>query len=256
MPYPNIKCKPTLTKETENIIKSLKTKDSHGYVKISTKLLKISCPFISSPLVKLSLLVVFPDRLKFSVIKSYKKGNKNNVSNYRPISLLTSFSKGFEKVMQSRLLKHLNKYNILSMEQYGFRTKLTTDKATYTLNNEVLKALNNKLIVGGIFCDLDKAFDCVNHDILLSKLEFYGISGRENVLYKSYLNDRLSINQIVLIYNKNHSYSTLSNWAKIKHCVPQGSILGSLLFLLYINNLPKIINNKSLPILFADDTSI
>jgi hypothetical protein len=76
------------------------------------------------------------------------------------------------------------------MEQYGFRTKSTTDKATYTLTNEILKSLNNKLIVGGIFYDLEKVFDCVNHDILLSKLEFYGITGRDNVLYKSYLNDR------------------------------------------------------------------
>jgi hypothetical protein len=84
-------------------------------------------------------------------------------------------------------------------------------------------------------------------------LEFYGITGRDNVLYKSYLNDRY---QRVLIHNKNHSYSTLSNWAKIKPGVPQGSILGPLPFLLYINDLPKIINNKALPIFFAYDTSI
>jgi hypothetical protein len=76
------------------------------------------------------------------------------------------------------------------MEQYGFSTKSTTGKATYTLTNEILNALNNKLIVGGIFCGLEKAFDCVNHDILLSKLELYGITGRDNVLYKSYLSDK------------------------------------------------------------------
>ena len=91
------------------------------------------------------------------------------------------------------------------MEQYGFRTMSTTDKATYTLTNEILEALNNKLRVGGIFCDFENAFDCVNHDIFLSELKFHVISGRYTELYKSYLNDRY---QRVLIYNKNHSYST------------------------------------------------
>jgi hypothetical protein len=94
----------------------------------------------------------------------------------------------------------LTKYSILSYEQCGFRTKLTTENATYKLTNQLLNAMNNKLIVGGIFCDLEKAFDSVNHNILLSKLEFYGITGKENALYKSYLENRY---QRVSIYNKN-----------------------------------------------------
>ena len=105
----------------------------------------------------------------------------------------------------------------------------------------------------GTFCDLEKASDCVNHDILLSKSDLYGITGTDNILYKTYPND---IHQRVLIYNMNCNYSTLSNWTNIKHGVTQGSILGPLLFILYINDLPKIINNESIPILFADDTSI
>jgi hypothetical protein len=88
--------------------------------------------------------------------------------------------------MQSRLLKHLNKCNLLNTEQCRSRSKSTTDKATYTLTNEILKALNNKLIVGSIFCHLEKAFDCVNCDILLSKLELYGITGRVNVKVKQF----------------------------------------------------------------------
>jgi hypothetical protein len=107
--------------------------------------------------------------------------------------------------------------------------------------------------VGGIFCDLAKAFDCVNHDILLSKLNFYGITGKANEWIKSYLKNRY---QRVEINNKNSSHNAFSNWGIIKHSVPQGSILGPLLFLLYINDLSKTINNKSKPILYADDTSI
>ena len=103
------------------------------------------------------------------------------------MSLLISFSKVFEKVMQYRLLKHLNKYNLISTEHCRSRSKSATDKATYTLTNEILKALNNKLIVGGIFCHLEKASDCVNRAILLSKLELYRITGRDNIRVKQSL---------------------------------------------------------------------
>ena len=114
-------------------------------------------------------------------------------------------------------------------------------------------SLNNELIVGGIFCDIKKAFNCVNNDILLLKLETYEITGTDRELYHSYLKVTY---QRVLIYNMTHHYRTLSNWELITHKVPQGSILGPLLFLLYMIDLPQIINNISTPILFADDTSI
>jgi hypothetical protein len=92
--------------------------------------------------------------------------------------------------MQTRLLQHLTDHNILSKEQYGFRTKLKNDSATYQLTDEILNALNNNLLISSIFCNLEKAFDCINHKILLSKLEICGITGNHYKLYKSYLTTR------------------------------------------------------------------
>jgi len=155
--------------------------------------------------------------------------------------------------MQRRSLKHLTNYNILSTEQYGFRLGLRTDNATHKLTTEILNAMNNKLLAQGVFCDLEKAFDCVNHDILLSKLKFYGISDKDLQLNHSYLGNRYCR---TAIYKDSENSNKVSNWAKVRHGVPQGSILGPLLFLLYINDLPKIINKTSAPIIFAHDTSI
>jgi len=152
------------------------------------------------------------------------------VSNYRPVSLVASFSKIFEPVMQRRILKHLTNCNILSTEQYGFRLGLRTDNATYKQTTEILNAMNNKLLVEWIFCDLEKAFDCVNHDILLSNLKFYGISDMDLQLYLSYLGNRYCR---TAIYNDSKNSSKVSNWAKVRHGVPQGSVLGPLFFLLY-----------------------
>jgi hypothetical protein len=244
------------TKEIERIINSLKIKESSGYDEISTKILKTSAPFISSPLSyicnKSMLSGTFPARLKYAIVKPLlKKGDKENVANYRPISLLTSFSKVLEKIIYDRLLKHIETNNILAAEQFGFRASSSTENASYKLTDKILNALNNRMMVGGIFFFLQKAFDCVNHDILLTKLEFYGITGITHKLIKSYLKGRYQ--RVVL---NNHYSSSCSKWGEITHGVPQGSILGPLLFLLYINDLPHITNENSKIVLFADDTSI
>jgi hypothetical protein len=139
------------------------------------------------------------------------------MSNYRPISLLTSFLKISEKVIFNKIKYHIDANNILAQEQYGFRTKSSTEVATYNLVNNTFLALDGKLSVGGLFCDLAKAFDYVNHTVLLSKLEFYGINGSIGKLIKSYLNDRY---QRTLI-NSNYSLG-ISDWQKVKQGVPQG----------------------------------
>ena len=141
--------------------------------------------------IKSILLGNFPDCMKFSVMKPiYKKGNKMNPTNYRPISLLTSFSKVFEKALYIRLTEHLNTKNLLVGNQFGFRKHIATEYAIFKPTNEILNALNNKAMAGNIFCDLEKAFDSVNHDILLSKLLYYGICGKAKLLLESYLQNR------------------------------------------------------------------
>jgi len=124
--------------------------------------------------------------MKFSTVKPiHKKGNNTNLTTYRPISLLTSFSKIFEKALYNRITEHLNTNNLLVRNQFGFRKGTATEDVIFKLTNEILKALNNKALAGSNFCDLEKAFDSANHDILLSKLSYYGISGKAKSLLKS-----------------------------------------------------------------------
>ena len=237
--------------EVYDLIKVLNPSKSVGPNSIPIKLLKIIGPSVS-PI--LALLVnqsfqtgIFPDKLKIAkVITLFKKGNPELPSNYRPISLLPIFSKIFEKLMYRRLYRFLEIHDVLFSLQFGFQENHSIDHALVSLTETVKNTLDNKRFGCGIFIDLQKAFDTVNHKILLSKLEHYGVRGCALEWFRSYLSDR---KQYVSVNGSN------SNLLSIACGVPQGSVLGPLLFLIYINDLPS--SSKKLNFyLFADDTNI
>jgi len=148
---------------------------------------------------------IFPDCLKFLIIKPiYKKADKMNPkmnpTNYRTVSLLTSFLKVFENPWSVRLAEHFCSNKLLVGNQSGFRKGIATKDAIFKLTNKILNALNNKTMAGSIFCNLEKAFNSVNHDLLLPKPPYYGISGKTKLLLESYHQNRYQKVQIINLY--------------------------------------------------------
>ena len=183
----------------------------------------------------------FPSILK--VILIHKKDSKLDFSNYRPISLLSNIEKILERLMYNRMYKFFSDNNLIYSLQFGFRQKYSTVHALISLTENTRKNLDKGNIGCGIFFDLQKAFDTVEHDILLSKLKHYGICGHE--WFKSYISNR---KQYVSI----NGYD--SNLADTKFGVPQGSVLGPLLFLIYVNDLNQALKFCKVHH-FADDTN-
>jgi len=237
--------------DVQKIIKELKSKTSYGKDRLSNNLLKLISPEISPVLtliINQSLNTgIFPESLKIAKVLPVHKKDANDVfTNYRPISVLSSVSKVFERVIHDQLCQYFTDNNLLFDSQYGFRSKHSTELAALELIDRIVCGMDKSKIPVSIFLDLSKAFDTLDHDILLDKLQYYGLYGRNLDLMKSYLNSR----QQYVVFN-----DIFSDLSFIKTGVPQGSILGPLLFIIYLNDFAKVCSVFK-PVIYADDTAL
>ena len=190
---------------------------------------------------------IFPKKLKIvKVIPLFKKGDSHLFDNYRPISLLPAISKIFEKVAFQQTYEYFNKHNLLYINQYAFRKKYSTELAALELTDQVTNYLDSGKLPISIFLDLSKAFDTLDHSILLHKLNYYGVDTVPLNWFKSYHEDRFQF----VDYD-----GAKSNISSITTGVPQGSILGPLLFIVYINDIHEETDNFR-AMLYADNTNL
>ena len=237
------------TYEVSDLINNLNI--NKASIGIPTRCLKLACPNVSAALAavfNLSLMQgIVPDILKISKVTPIDKGGEAaDPFNYRPISTLSQFTQVFEKLVYKQLISYIEKHNILSEFQFGFRKGHSTEQAITEIVDSFRSSVDSNQIVCGVFLDFAKAFDTVNHSILLKKLEKYGIRGSPLQWFTSYLSNRQQY--VSLDHTQSSTKTVLCG-------IPQGSTLGPLLFLLYINDIAN--SSKKLSFrLFADDTNV
>ena len=237
--------------EIRDCLLNLKNKNSKDIFGLNVKLLKSIKHLIVIPLTKLVNLCirdsVFPDILKKALVTPiFKKGCLDSPENYRPISLLPVLSKILEKCMARQIIEYFNLNKYFTDCQFGFRKNRNTTMGIIDLTSYILDSFNDQQFTSSVFCDLSKAFDCVSHDILLRKLRAYHFNENSIKFLASYLTGRV---QTVRVQGVDSAESGITIG------VPQGSILGPLLFLIYINDLPLLEPSAKFT-LFADDTTI
>ena len=237
--------------EIKIIISALDANKSAGPHSIPTHILQLLNDKICIPLKDIFNLSLstgqHPNILKIAkTIPIYKKGSRLEVSNYRPISLLSNLNKILEKIVHQRLYKFLEESQAIYSLPFGFRKKHSTNHALIDITETIRQTLDSKQIACGIFVDIQKAFDTVNHEILINKLDHYGVRGSAQSWFASYLKNRSQF--VSILGNESATRS-------IDHGVPQGSVLGPLLFLIYINDLHYAIKSSKV-YHFADDTNL
>jgi hypothetical protein len=252
---------PTTPCEVGKTIKSLKSKNSSGFDGVPSKVVKHCESELIYPLTniinKSFAQGKFPNNLKTAkVYPKFKQGDPTETKNYRPISLLSTFSKIMEKIVLARLLQHLSRHQLLTDEQHGFTASKSTNTAIISIVENIIKSIEEGDTTTAVFLDYSKAFDCISHELLLKKLKNMGVRGTAGDWFESYLTNRSQAVEVKNLKTGGIFVETVSKPATIQSGVPQGSVLGPVLYIVFTSDLPRYLQDYCSTVMYADDTAL